>query len=390
MTQRRSFGVCAFLAASLAAASGSAAEVGVTKDEIKIGGIGALTGPLSNLVAPQLHGVQAVFEEANEAGGVHGRKIVYVTEDDECLPSKGVGAVKKLIHEVQPFMIVGGGCSNAAIAQKPEIVAAKVPWIIVGSTADALTEPPDPYIYTSMSAAWMEVYGQLQVALDNGAKRIGVVWQPDAWGQARIGPMRDALKSKSIEAVAIEEVAVEPTDLTPTVLKLQQAKADAVILLLFPKAAVPYLRDAYKFGFQPLTVGGSPLGEIDVLAKGVGTPDAVKNMRSVAAAGYGADDPEVAKWKAVIEKRFPGDRFNVLHMFGISAGQFALEALRKAGPEPTREGVIKVLSTLKVKTDTYVGPLECTPDDHQCHKTLGIFALKDGRVTGVGSAKPSR
>jgi branched-chain amino acid transport system substrate-binding protein len=389
MNQRQVLGATAILAGFLAAGS-ALAEPGVTKDAIKIGGIGALTGPLSNLVAPQLNGVQAVFEEANEAGGVNGRKIVYIKEDDECLPSKGVGAVKKLIHEVEPFMIVGGGCSNAAIAQKPEIIAAKIPWVIVASTADSLTEPPDPYIYSSMSAAWMEVYGQLQHALDSGAKRIAVIWQPDAWGKARIEPMRQALKSKGIEAVAIEEVAVEPTDLTPTALKLQQAKADAVILLLFPKAAVPYLRDAYKFGFQPLTVGGSPLGEIDVIAKGVGSPDAVKNFHALAAAGYGADDPEVAKWKAIIEKRFPGDRFNVLHMFGISAGQFALEALRKAGPDPTREGIIKVMSTLSVKTDTYAGPLKCTPEDHQCHKTLGIFALKDGRVTGVGATTPVR
>jgi branched-chain amino acid transport system substrate-binding protein len=383
-------GLAAGALLALWAAGAAAAEVGVTRDEIRIGGIGAMTGPLSNLLIPQLNGVQAVFEEANDAGGVHGRRIVYIKEDDECLPSKGVGAVKKLIHEVQPFMIVGGGCSNAAIAQKPEIVDAKVPWVIMGSTADSLTEPAHPYVFSSMSAAWMEVYGQLQVALDAGAKRIAVVWQPDAWGKARIEPMRQALKGKGIEAVAIEEVAVEPTDLTTVALKLQQAKADAVILLLFPKAAVPYLRDAYKLGYQPLSVGGSPLGELDVLAKGVGTPEALKNMRSVAAAGYGADDPEVAKWKAIIEKRFPGDRFNVLHMFGISAGQFALEALRQAGPEPTREGVVKVMSTLKVKTDTYAGPVECTPGDHQCHKTLGIFALKDGRVTGVGSTRPAR
>jgi branched-chain amino acid transport system substrate-binding protein len=389
MTYGRVQGLAGALLA-LWAAGATAAEVGVTKDEIKIGGIGALTGPLAGLVAVQLNGVQAVFEEANEAGGVHGRKIVYVKEDDECLPSKGVGAVKKLIHEVQPFMIVGGGCSNAAIAQKPEIVEAKIPWVIVAATADSLTEPPNPYIFSTQSAAWMEVYGQLQVALDAGAKRIGVLWQPDAWGKARIEPMRQALKSKGIEAVAIEEVAVEPTDLTTVALKLQQAKADAAVLLLFPKAAVPFLRDAYKLGYQPLAVGGSPLGEIDVLAKGVGAVDAVKNFRSVAAAGYGTDDPQVAKWKAIIEKRFPGDRFNVLHMFGISAGQFAVEALRRAGPEPTREGIIKVMSTLSMQTDVYAGPLKCTPDDHQCHKTLGIFALKDGRVTGIGSTTPSR
>lgn len=374
----------------LAASGAQAQQVGLSKDSIKIGGIGPLTGPLSGLVVPQLNGVQAVFDEVNDAGGIHGRKIVYIKEDDECLPSKGVGAVKKLIHEVQPFMIVGGGCSNAAIAQKPEIVEAKIPWVIVAATADSLTEPANPYIFSSMSAAWMEVYGMLQHALDQGHKRIAVVWQPDAWGKARIEPMYNALKKASLEAVLVEEIAVEPTDLTATVLRLQAAKPDAVMLILFPKAAVPYLRDAYKFGFLPLSVGGSPLGEIDVIAKGVGTPDAVKNLRSLAAAGYGPDDPHVAKWKTIIEKRFPSDRFNVLHMFGISAGQFAVEALRKVGPEPTREKIIAVMSTLTIQTDVYAGPLRCTPEDHQCHKTLGVFALQDGRITGVGKAEPKR
>lgn len=378
------------LAATLLCGTSALAEVGVTKDTITIGGMGPLTGPLAGLVLPALHGIEAVFEEVNDAGGIHGRKLVYKLEDDECQPSKGVGAIKKLIHEIKPFMIVGGGCSNASIAQRPEIIAAKIPWVIVASTADKLSEPAHPYIFTTMSAAWMEVYGMLQYALDQNKKRIAVIWQGDAWGNARIAPMRQALKSKNLEAVVIEEVSIEPSDLTPTVLKFQAAKADAVILLLFPKAAIPYLRDAYKFGYQPLSVGGSAIVEIDVMAKGAGTPDAVKNFRAVSPAGYNADDPAVAKWKAIIEKRFPGDRFSTTHMFGISAGQFAVEALRQAGPNPTREGIIKVMSTLSLQTDTYAGPLKCTPTDHQCHRTLGIFALKDGRVTSVGKSTPVR
>lgn len=370
--------------------SAAHAEVGVTDSTITIGGMGAITGPFTNTILPQLHGVQIVFEEANAAGGINGRKIKYVMEDDECLPSRAVGAVKKLIYEDKPFMIVGGGCSNAAIAQKPEVIAAKIPWVIVASTADSLTEPVNPYIFSAMSAAWMEVYAQLQYALDQKKKRIAVVWQPDAWGKARIEPLKAALDKKGVKAVAIEEIPVEPTDATATALKLKAANPDAVLLLLFPKAAVPYLRDAYKIGFHPLTIGGSPLQEIDVLAKGVGTAAAVKNMRAVAANGYGNDDPEVAKWKEKIEKRFPNERFNGFHMFGIEAGQFAVAALKKAGRDLTREKIIDVMSTLTVQTDVDRGPLKCTPEDHQCHHTLGIFALKDGRVTAVGSTTPTR
>lgn len=369
---------------------GQAQVIGVTDDTVVIGGMGPLTGPVAPLVAPQLRGVEAVFLEVNDAGGIHGRKIRYVMQDDQCNPTAGVGAVKKLIYEEEPFMLVGGGCSNAALAQKPVIVEAKVPWVIVASTADSLTEPADPYIFTTMSAAWMEVYGALQVAIDDGAERIAVVWQNDAWGKARIEPLRKALADKGIEPVAVEEIALEPSDATPTVLRLQAANPDAVILMLFPKAGIPLIRDAYKLGFQPLMVGGSPLGGIDVIAQGAGTADAVVNFRAVLPVGYGADDPRVGKWKEIIETRYPKDVFQSWHMFGISSGQFAVEALRRAGPDLTREKIIDVMSTLSIQTDTYAGPLECTPTDHQCHRVLGIFALEDGRVVSVGASRPTR
>jgi branched-chain amino acid transport system substrate-binding protein len=386
---KRVFRGSMILAAALWISSSAQAEEGVTDTSVKIGTMGALSGPFAGIIVPQFNGIEIVFEEANAAGGIHGRKIVFVREDDECLPSKGVGAVKKLIYEHRPFMIVGGGCSNAAIAQKPEIIAAKVPWVVTAATADALTEPVNPYVYSTMSAAWTEVHGMLQYAVDQGKTKIAVVWQPDAWGKARIEPLREALKKKGITPIAVEEVAVEPTDLTPTALKLKGLNPDAVLMLLFPKAAVPFLRDSMKVGLQPLAIGGSPLVEIDQMAKGTGSAEAVKNVRVIAAAGYGVDDPQVAKWKEKIEKRY-GDRFNLYHMFGIAGGQFVIEALKRAGRDLTREKILEVMSTLEMRTDAYAGPLKCSPTDHQCHKTLGIFALNVGRVSGIGSTTPSK
>ena len=96
-------GAAAALALTGLAAAGPARAVdGVTADKIVVGGMGPLTGPLAHLVLPALHGIEAVFNEVNAAGGVHGRKLEYVLEDDGCQPSKGVGRGKKPIHEVKP------------------------------------------------------------------------------------------------------------------------------------------------------------------------------------------------------------------------------------------------------------------------------------------------
>jgi branched-chain amino acid transport system substrate-binding protein len=374
---------------SIALASPALAEEGITPTTIKIGTMVALTGPLSPLFIPQVNGTKIVFDEVNAAGGIHGRKIEYIREDDECLPAKGVGAIKKLIYEHKPFIIVGGGCSNAAIAEKPEIIAAKIPWIITASTADGLTEPVNPYIYSSIPPAWTEAYGILQMAIDEKKSKIAVIVQTDAWGKARIEPLREALKKQGITPVLIEEVSPEPTDLTPTALKLKALNPDAVLMLLYPKAAVPFLRDSYKIGLTPLMIGASPLLEIDQIAKGAGGVDAVKNFRVVGASGFGTEDAEVAQWKAKIEKKY-GDKLNLYHLQGIAGGQFAVEALRRAGPDPTREKILAAMSTLEAKADTYAGAFKCTPTDHQCQKTLGIFALKDGKVAGVGRTTPTR
>ncbi len=377
-------------AALMVSAAAPASEVGVTSDKIVIAGMTALTGSASNLTRPQIRAAAAVFAEVNDAGGIHGRKIEFIMEDDECLPAKGVGAVRKILHVHKPFMIVGGGCSNAAIAQKPEIETANIPWIILGSTADALSEPVHPNIFTTYTAAWMEGYAQLQYALDKGAKRIALVWQSDAWGKARIDPMKVALEAKGIKAVAMEELSPDPTDVTPAVLRVQAQKPDAVILMLFPKAGIPWLRDAHKVGFRPLTVGPSPLADIDIMLKGTRSEASLGNFVGLSTVGYEAEDPKMAKWREIIERRFPDSKFSSWHMVGVAAGQFTVEALRKVGPDLTREKLLAVLSTMEMQPDTYAGPLKCTPQDHQCHRTLAAFALKDGKVARVGVAVPQR
>src|SRR5947199_2119418 len=98
-----------------------AQELGLTRSEIRIGTFGALTGPGYLYGKLVMNGVEAVFDEANAAGGIHGRKLELVREDDRCDPASAIGAVKKLIHQEQVFAMIGGGCSNATFAARDEI-----------------------------------------------------------------------------------------------------------------------------------------------------------------------------------------------------------------------------------------------------------------------------
>lgn len=381
----------ALLAVALVAHGSAHAEVGVTQDEIVIGALGVLTGPLANNGKTIYDGVQAVYERVNSQGGINGRKIRYVREDDRCQAADAIGAAKKLIYDDKVFIIHGGGCSNASLAAKPEIVQAKVPWVITASTADSLTDPVDPLIFTTMLAAWMESAAQLQRAIDTGAKRIAVVFQQDAWGRERFNALTVRLTKAGVTPVAQEELPPEPADATATALRIRDSKADAVILELFPKAAAIYMRDAYKIGFTPPTFGGSTIGDIDKFAKDVGIPGGVQQLQTLSAAGYVPDDPKMADWKKTIETMFPGDKFSIWHMFGIASGQFMVEALKKAGPDLTREKIAAILAHTSADTDSYGGPIACAPEDHQCYKTVSWFGLdKAGKVQLLGRTAVAR
>lgn len=369
---------------------GAHAEVGVTDDTITIGALGVLTGPLSIYGKTIFDGVETVYDETNKTGGINGRRLVYVREDDHCQPADAIGATKKLIYEDKVFMIHGGACSNASLAAKPEIEAAKIPWLITASNTDSLTDPVNPYIFTTNLAAWMESYVQVKFAVDHGYKRIAIISQHDAWGRARYEPVQAAMTSLSVKPVADEELAPDTNDATAAVLRLRAAKADAVIALLYPKAMFAYLRDASKVGFTPVVTGGTVIGDIDAFGKTVGVPGAIDSLRALAGVAYTPEDPAMAKWKTAVESAYPGSKFSTWHMMGIASGQFLVEALKRAGRDLTRQKIIDVLAHLSMRVDPYGGPLACTPQDHQCLKTVAWFAMIDGKVKQMGTTEVKR
>ncbi|BBK36507.1 branched-chain amino acid-binding protein [Allostella sp. ATCC 35155] len=374
------------MAASFAA-TGWAQVPGVTADTIKIGTFGALTGPGYLYGKLPMNGIEVVFDEINAAGGIHGRKLQLVREDDRCDPASAIGAVKKLIHQEQVFAMIGGGCSNATFAARETIDEAKVPLIVMASVHDGITTPTPPTIFSTATTSGIESAAQLQYAIDQGAKRIAIVSMRDSWGRARYNPLVEAFKTKNIKPVADEELSPDANDATAQVLRLKMTNADAVIMLLYPKPAAVFMRDAQKLGFKPLAIGQTGIADPAAFEEQVGSPGATAKFRTISMVRYTPQDPAVDKWRKAIETKFPGDRLSVFNLFGIGSAQVMVEVLRRAGPELTREKLVAALNGLKdFQTDVYPGPITCSETDHRCHKTPAWLAKDPGgpvRVLGA-------
>ena len=111
---------------------------GVTKDEVLIGSFFALTGGMAYGGLGQSQGAELYFNEVNAKGGIYGRRIKLLLEDDACQPIKGVTAVNKLLTE-KPFMLFGPTCSGVALAAIETIVKEGIPWFIYGVSTGKVT-----------------------------------------------------------------------------------------------------------------------------------------------------------------------------------------------------------------------------------------------------------
>ena len=307
----------AAIIATVSALSASAQQSGVTADSIKIGSFGALTGPGYLYGKLPMNGVEVVFDEVNAAGGIHGRKLQLVREDDRCDPAAAIAAIQKLVHQDQVFALIGGGCSNATFAAREAIETAKIPTVVFASVHDGITTPPAHNIFSTALTATIESQAQLVFAQKQGAKRIAMISMRDAWGRGRYTALMDIIKAKGITLVADEELSPDANDATAQVLRLKAANADAVIMVLYPKPAAVFLRDAQKLAFKPLTIGQSGIADPVAFEEQVGVPGATANFRTISQVQYTPEDPAMDKWRKAIEAKFPGDRLSVYNLFGI-------------------------------------------------------------------------
>ena len=369
---------------SLAAGPVAAQQPGVTANTIKIGAFGALTGPGYLYGQLVMNGVEVVFDQVNAAGGVHGRKLELVREDDRCDPAAAIGAVQKLIHQQKVFALIGGGCSNATLAARDAIETSKIPTLINASVHDGITTPPAANIFSAALTATIESEAQLDFALKQGAKRIAVISMRDGWGRGRYTPLMAYFKAKGVTPVADEELAPDANDATAQVLRLKAANVDAVIMVLYPKPAAVFMRDASKFAFKPLAIGQTGIADPKAFEEQVGIPGAITQFRTIAMVKFTPEDSAVDNCRKLIETKFPGDRLSVFNLVGVGSAQVFVEALKNAGPNPTWESMTAALANIKdLNIDVYPGPISCSLADHRCNRVPAWLAKDPGQPVRV-------
>lgn len=371
------------MAAPVASVSAQGVQTqGISDSEVRIGAFGPFGGPVYLYGKLVMNGVEAVFDKVNAAGGVHGRKVVLVREDDNCKPEGAIAAVKKLAYDAKVFAIIGGACSNATLASVPELEKAGIPMVVNSAVADGITDPPKKNIFTTQLTSGVESRAQVEYALAKGAKKLALVRMTDAWAMARYTPLEAYMKQKGLSFVEDLELGVDANDATPQALKLRAAGADAVIMILYPKPAAVLIRDSLKIGSNPVWVGQTAINDFAAFEKQVGVPNALTNFSTITGVAYQPTDPEMKDWAGRLKRLFPNDELSTFNMNGIGSAQVLVEALNRAGKDLTRDKFLAAMGSIKnFEVDAYAGPINCDPPkSHQCNQHPGWLSLKDGKV----------
>jgi len=347
-------------ALTLLAASGSGAlaqkkyDTGATDTEIKIGNIMPYSGPAS------AYGVigkteAAYFKKINDAGGINGRKINFISYDDAYSPPKAVEQARKLVESDEVLLVFNslGTPSNSAIQKYMN--AKKVPQLFVATGATKWNDPKDfPWTmgWQPNYQSETQIYAKYLLKNKPDAK-IAVMYQNDDYGKDYLKGLKDGLGAKAASMIVAEESfeTSEPT-IDNHIVKLKSTNADVFINIATPKFAAQAIKKMGEIGWKPMHF----LNNVSASVGSVIKPAGFENAQDIISAAYLKDasdrqwdnDAGMKEFYAFMAKDFPeGDKLDGGTVVGFGVAQTLVQVLKQCGDNLTRENVMKQAASLK-------------------------------------------
>src|SRR5271167_1787760 len=239
---------------------------GVTDSEIKIGNTGPYSGPLSN-ASPIPISMAAYFKMINEQGGINGRKINFISDDDGYSPPKTVEMTRKLVESDQVLFTAGQLGTPTVSAVWHYMNEKKVPQLFV-STGATKWDDPKGHPWTMGFFVSYQAEGRIYAAyiLKNKPDgKIGVLYQNDDFGKDYLKGVVDGLDAKAVSMIKMK-LSYETTDTTvdSQIVDLKAAGCHVLVTIAIPKFGAQAIRKVAEIEWKP------PLHILNGIASSVG------------------------------------------------------------------------------------------------------------------------
>lgn len=370
---------------------------GVSKGEIVLGMHTDLSGPAATYGVSSSNAVKMRFDELNEKGGIHGRKITLVAYDDAASPQEAQAAVRRLIGQDRVFMLISGSASGSTLPVREFITREKVPFVSSISSNVNLMNPFSRYIFR-IYANEIVLAGAITdwIVEKEGIKRPAIIYNSNDYGVGGFRVFEQRLNSKfNIKPVAAERYNPGDQDFSAQLLRIKAQNPDGLLVFSFAAEAGIIVRQARELGLQTKLFGGAATAT-NLFQRGAG-PAAEGFIADFAVPNLpDSDHPDVTAYRNklrdwVYPGGFPPGRPSEYDLAAYAAGKVTEDALRRIGPNPTREAFVDALETLR-NFDTGVAfPISYSKDNHEgTEQALVIRVNKELKWEMHPAAKPAR
>ena len=363
-------------------AAGAAQAPGVTDSEIKIGNTNAYSGPAS-AYGTISKAEAAYFRMINDAGGVHGRKITYISYDDGYSPPKTVEMVRRLVEQDQVALMFNplGTAPNTAIYKY--LNQKGVPHLFVSTGADKWSdykEHPWTLMWSPSYRVEARVYAKYIGRMKPGAK-IGLLYQNDDFGKDYVTGFKDVLGDKFADTVIAVSYEVTDATVDSQLISLQSAGCDTLLTAATPKFAAQTIRRIADMNWQPFHV----LSNVSISAGSVMLPAGAEKGIGIISSGYlkDATDPRwnndagMQGWRAFMKKWYPdGDIVDTANVFGYGVSHTLITLLQQCGNDLSRENIMKQATNLRETDNPVVLPgirVETSPTSYRPLRQLQLM-----------------
>ena len=356
---------------------------GVTPTEVTFGMHTDLSGVAATYGVSSSNGVKMRFEEVNEAGGIDGRKLKVIVEDQGYQVPKAVQACNKLINRDKVFAFVaplGTPMNNACFKDQ---FAAGVPNLFPLSAARSMYEPFERLKFYGAASYVDQIRAGIEYFVKNkGVKKVCVMYQDTDFGKEILEGAE--LQTKKLGIKIVEKTAHKPTDqdFTAPITKLREAKCELIAMgTIVRDSIVPYTT-ARKAGWNDVIF----LGSAAVYDLVVGAAPGMDGFYGMGLTEMPYADSEHPKVKAFVEayKKKCNVDPNIGAVYGYVAADLTVQGLINAGKDLTTDSFVKGLEAIKDYHDIFNGPpVSFGPNIRQGANSSFLAEVKGGRWTRV-------
>ncbi|MBO9395592.1 ABC transporter substrate-binding protein [Shimia sp. R9_2] len=323
------------------------AEQGITDTSVTFAQVAALDGPAAALGTGMRLGIMAAFEEANAAGGVHGRMLKLESMDDGYEPDRSATLVKSVVEGNNHIGLIGPVGTPTSSATQPIATEANMPFIGPFTGAGFLRDASHGNIFNVRATYAAETEAWIEYLVDQqGLKNIAILYQDDGFGRVGLAGVNAALEKRSMSLAAEGTYTRNTVAVKKALLSIRKAKPDAVVMVGAFKPVAEFIKLARKMKIDAEFVNISFVGS-SALANELGADGEGVIISQVVPFPWDASIPVVAQYTEALAALDAEEKPGFVTLEGYMVGRLAIEGLNAAGKSLTRESFLAAMAGLE-------------------------------------------